>query len=326
MFPVEVDLSFSRASLVTKGTIAVAATSPGNQVANAASAIGELLQDVPAVPGIGLWKARLRALETVAAGGGEFLNYVFGVSPTISDIKTFLKGVDEVDRMVDQFIRDSGRVVRRRFVFPKETTQTDTLLSGIYSPIGQGFAPNPNRSTNTIHENLNGLPCYETWRNRTVEREIWFSGAFTYHLPSWYETGNRDARRLLMAKFLGAQPDLNTLWQLTPWSWAVDWFSNAGSYVKNLTSLIAYGTVLQYGYVMEKTTVTDTYRAGAVLAPPANSLFRGTVYPTVAPITVRTTVQKRVQANPFGFGLIWDGLSTVQKAIVAALGITRVVR
>jgi len=130
-----------------------------------------------------------------------------------------------------------------------------------------------------------------------------------------------------MAKLLGAQPDLNTLWQLTPWSWAVDWFSDAGNLVKNLQSKISYGTVMRYGYVMEKTTVTDTYSAGlqdTSLDPTYGALQPP--YPVVSPITLRVTTKKRVQANPFGFGLSWDGLSSTQKAIVAALGITRVVR
>jgi len=122
---------------------------------------------------------------------------------------------------------------------------------------------------------------------------------------------------------------LNTLWQLTPWSWAVDWFSNAGSFVKNLSSLAEYGTVLRYGYVMETTTVTDTYSAGKVLFTPTDPSVLAAFkppYPTVAPLTVRTTVKKRVKANPFGFGVSWDGLSPIQLAIAAALGITRVVR
>jgi hypothetical protein len=37
-----------------------------------------------------------------------------------------------------------------------------------------------------------------------------------------------------------------------------------------------------------------------------------------------TTVKQRLPATPFGFGLTFDGLSTKQKAILTALGITRV--
>jgi hypothetical protein len=79
---------------------------------------------------------------------------------------------------------------------------------------------------------------------------------------------------------------------------------------------------------METTTVTDTYFAGKMLFEPDSSMWPAfkPPYPAVAPVTVRTTVKKRIKANPFGFGLSWDGLSTIQKTIVAALGISRAAR
>jgi hypothetical protein len=43
----------------------------------------------------------------------------------------------------------------------------------------------------------------------------------------------------------------------------------------------------------------------------------------VQPLTMVTETKQRVGANPFGFGLTWDGLSPLQKAIAAAVGITR---
>jgi len=317
------DLSSSRSALVTKGAIAVAATAPTNQIANAASSVGELLQDLPAIPGAALWKSRLHALEILGAGAGEFLNGVFGVLPTFSDMSTFYKGVHNIDKRVDQFIRDSGRIVRRSFYFPKEVSVTEEVVPG-YSPVGCSF------NSNNLYASISrALPVYETIRRRTVEREIWFSGAFTYHLPDSFDRDDRADRIKLMAELLGAKPDLNTLWQLTPWSWAVDWFTNAGAFVKNAQTLINYGTILRYGYVMETCTVTDTYMAGVqnsgtpwpeyapAISPP---------YPRPADVTLRVTSKKRIKANPFGFGISWDGLSTTQKAIAAALGITRVVR
>ncbi|DAD51491.1 maturation protein [ssRNA phage Gerhypos.4_29] len=324
--PIVADLSSSRSALVTKGAIAVAACNPGNQIANVASSVGELLQDVPAIPGVSLWKGRLRAIEAIAGGASEFLNLTFGITPTISDMMSFLKATHKLDKAVDQFIRDSGRTVRREFHFPKEISESTTTLTNVFSPVG---CVNSLAGTNVLLRGAaRAFPVYETIRKRTVERDIWFSGAFTYHLPDWYETGNRKDRMLLTAKILGSQPDLNTLWQLTPWSWAVDWFSNAGQFVKNLQSLISYGTVLRYGYVMETTTVTDTYSAGNVLFTPDSTYWDAykPPYPAVAPLIVKTTVKKRIQANPFGFGVSWDGLSTTQQAIAAALGITRVVR
>jgi len=327
--PIVADLSSTRSALNVKGAIAVAACNPGNQIANAAASIGELLQDVPAIPGVALWKSRLHALEAVAGGADEFLNLVFGIRPTISDMTGFLKATHKLDRRVDQFVRDSGRNVRRQFHFPKERSESETVLSNVFSPVGALGAFDGGASVLLRGQCPQAFPVYETIRRRVIEREIWFSGAFTYHLPPWYETGDRKSRMELTAKLLGAEPDLTTLWQLTPWSWAVDWFSNAGSFVKNLNSLTEYGTVLRYGYMMETTTVTDTYSAGKVLFTPTDpsviAAFKPP-YPAVAPLTVRTTVKKRIKANPFGFGVSWDGLSTIQQAIAAALGITRAVR
>ncbi|DAD50377.1 TPA_asm: maturation protein [ssRNA phage Gerhypos.3_11] len=323
--PMPQDLSSSRAALVTKGTIAVAACAPQNQLADAASFVGELLQDVPQVPGLHLWSSRLKALEVAAKASGEFLNVVFGVLPTISDMQSFLKAAHKVDKAIDQYVKNAGRPVRRRFRFPKEVTTTTETLAGIYSPLGSNGG-----GGNVFLGSFSGCyPQYETVRQRTVERETWFSGAFLYHLPDWFDSSSERDRKRLMAQLFGAKPDLDTLWQLTPWSWAVDWFTNASSFVKNVSSLISYGTVLQYGYIMEKTTVTDIYTAGNKVFTPTKTLAENHVnppYPAVHPLVIRTTVKKRIRANPFGFGISWDGLSPIQLAITAALGITRVVR
>jgi len=329
------DLSSSRSALDVKGAIAVAAVSPTNQIAHTASAVTELLRDMPRIPGIALWESRLRAIATLAATGEEFLNYIFGIAPTLGDMGTFLKAVHKIDHVIDQFERDAGNVVRRKFVFPKERTETTTVLDGTYSPVGSirshgGIPPEANTGRNELLPGWGqSHPVFETIRTRVTEREIWFSGAFTYHLPGGYDTHAVGDRRALMAKLFGAEPDLNTVWQLAPWSWAVDWFSDAGAFVKNLQSKISYGTVLRYGYVMEKTTTTDTYTAGKVVSVPLRPVNPANLpdpYPAISPVTLRRTTKKRIKANPFGFGVSWDGLSTVQQAIVAALGITRAVR
>jgi len=320
------DSSSSKSQLNAKGAIAVSNCAPGNAIAQAATAIGELMQDVPKVPGAHLWESRLRALGTVALAG-EFLNYQFGIAPTIGDMGDFLKAVHKVDRLVDQFIRDSGRVVRRSFHFPKESTTTESVIPNRISPAGYWSLTN-NPSLKGMWGMANrgsAIPWHSTIRRRTVEQETWFSGAFTYHMPRGYDNHSKGDRRRLMAQFFGAKPDLETLWNLAPWSWAADWFVDVGSLIKNLQNKINYGTIMPYGYVMQKTVVTDTFMAGKV----RNFSYPGAIpapYPPVPNVTLRVTTKKRVQANPFGFGVTWDGLSPTQAAIAAALGITRVVR
>lgn len=322
------DLSSSRQALEAKGATAIALCSPDNRIAQVATAAGELLQRVPSVPGASLWKSRLQGLRAVAALGDEFLNVVFGVQPTVDEVLDFVKATDRFDEMLEQFIRDSGRVVRRSYHFPKEVSVTETVLNQTYSPMGSAKAVATPYGANWFNLWYGRThPGYETIRKRTVERETWFSGAFTYHLPHDFDSRDIGDRRRLTARLLGAKPDLNTLWQLTPWSWAVDWVSNASQFVENLQSYLDYGTILRYGYVMEKTTVTDTYSAGATAwLPNPSDGGPNPPHPVVSPVTLRVTTKKRIQANPFGFGFSWEGLSSTQQAILAALGITRTVR
>jgi len=115
-------------------------------------------------------------------------------------------------------------------------------------------------------------------------------------------------------KLLGLSLTPETLWNIAPWSWAVDWFSNTGDVISNLSDWASDGLVMHYGYMMEKTIVKDTYN----ITPSGIQAF-----PSVPNLTLVTETKQRIRANPFGFGLSFDGLSTIQKAILAALGISR---
>jgi hypothetical protein len=114
---------------------------------------------------------------------------------------------------------------------------------------------------------------------------------------------------------LGLELTPESLYNLTPWSWAIDWVSSLGSVISNLEDYQRYGLVMPYGYAMEHTVVQDTYYW---VGP--TSLKAGYI-PT--PIRLTTEVKKRVRANPFGFGLTWSALDRTQQAILAALGLSR---
>jgi hypothetical protein len=153
-------------------------------------------------------------------------------------------------------------------------------------------------------------------RIRTTTIRRWFSGAFTYHLALGGDSFSKMVRAQSEAKkLLGFSLTPDTLWNLAPWSWAVDWFTNTGDVIENITSMAVDGMVLKYGYVMEHTIVRDTYtfvgHPGLVGNPRPND------------ITMVTETKKRRKATPFGFGLTWDGFSPRQLAIIAALGITK---
>jgi len=148
--------------------------------------------------------------------------------------------------------------------------------------------------------------------------ERWFSGAFTYHLPSDYDSRSKMTDYASLAdKVYGTSITPEVLWELAPWSWAVDWFFNAGDVVNNLSDWESAGLVMRYGYMMEHTFHKYTYIASGTGFKKELNLA------SVPSLTLVTETKKRVGANPFGFGVTWDGLSPFQTSVLAALGISR---
>ncbi len=308
----DLDVCSSDSQLRNWGTVAVDRVSPVNSIASVATTLGELRNEgLPALVGMQLHKNRpprnpsvADAQKTAQSAGSEFLNWQFGIAPLLGDLDNFVKAVSQSGKILRQLERDSGRVVRRRYRFPleSETVRLNPVNSQQWPTLPSSATPTSDigvRSTNIV-----------------IKRERWFSGAFTYYLPNGGSTFDRVARGYLEAeKLFGTSPDLETIWNLTPWSWASDWAFNTGSVLANLTDAAQYGLVMPYGYIME--TTTSEYQT--VNVGPSYYGVPGNAWP----LTVRRTVKKRLRASPFGFGLTWDGLDTVQKAILVALGITR---
>lgn len=305
--PFPPDGSSSDSLLNQKGATAIARCKPTNSVADVATFLGETLRDgLPSLLGSQTWKARTHRAKAHSLGG-EFLNVVFGWLPLVADVKKFAKAVEHANTVLEQYERDSGRVVRRQYHFPTETHTENIPVTNQLGPfLGTTFA-----STNWM------VPPYVRTvilTRETVKRQ-WFSGAFTYHIPTGSDSRQAMIRHALDAKkLLGIELTPTTLWEMTPWSWAIDWFSNTGDVVSNLTDWKTDGLVLRYGYIMEHTVVRDTY---SLESSPISGVT------SIPPVTFVTETKKRRRANPFGFGISWDGLSPIQLAIAAALGISR---
>jgi len=307
-------IASSDTELDAKGTTAIARSSPTNSVADAATFLGELVKDgLPHLPGIRLWEERIKAYQKL---GDEFLNHVFGWLPFVGDIKQIAHGVRRADAVMRQYERDAGKMVRRRYNFPVQRSVDRTVLATNASPYL--WNSNTTGGTSGVLESAHGTGDVV----RTVEtvRKVWFSGAYTYHLPTGYDSRDGLARNAAEAKkVFGATLTPDTLWELTPWSWAIDWFSNAGDVIHNLTSWKAYGLVLRYGYIMEETSTTVTYTHENKVAHPNPDdpyLFK------CEPLVLAQTTKIRRPATPFGFGVSLSGLSTIQTAILGALGLT----
>jgi len=323
----------SDATLNAYGATAIARSAPGKPSVNLAAALLEAYHDgLPSLIGKEAWEQRTLAAKAVKhgnpsntlvaraskksikTGASEFLGHQFGWLPLVSDVSDFIRTVAHLKQLIYQYERDNGQVVRRKYRFRTERSFSETVVSTTNT--------GPNLGANAGGRLLVQNPSSRGWTIRSRETVVdrWFSGAFVYHLPVTFFGGLNSEFASKFQQYesmFGLELTPDVIWEIAPWSWAVDWFSNLGDVIHNAQTWAADGLVLKYGYIMEHSTVRDTY----TYAGPTNILGGSTVRP--APIILTSEAKVRRRANPFGFGLSMGNLSYLQKSILAAVGLTR---
>jgi hypothetical protein len=278
--------------LIGEGTKAISLTAPTVPTFNMSQELGELREGAPRIIGTDILKERTRAAK---AAGSEYLNVEFGWKPLVSDVQNLAYAVKHSDSIIDNYRAGSGQKIRKRHAFPTKYDNGSSEAHGVceLAPIVQYSA------SGTV--------------SRASKQETWFSGAFRYYVPVGDDTVSKVKEFASNANhLLGVNLTPDVMWNLAPWSWAADWFANTGDIMTNISALGTDGLAMQYGYIMSHTE--NTYGEDYQLDGPPYSQGSYAV----------TTEQKiRVPATPYGFGLTFDGFSDRQKAIVAALGLSR---
>lgn len=324
------DASFSHPdSLLAAGATAIARTTPTHPVAGAAVALAELRREgLPHVPTAAAVKLAAEQRKLLQRGfrnrsvgkvrpkdlGDEYLNYEFGWKPIVSDLRKFALSIKRSHEIVDQLNRDSGRNVRRRYRFPA-SVQDDIVYDAIDNSRAPFFEGDLGQCDVWMQGSLPPRLKIET----KVTTERWFSGCYTYHVPP-ADTFYGKARRFeaYANKILGTRLTPEVVWNLAPWSWAADWFSNAGDVATNISSFSSDGLALRYGYIME----SNTHEYIVSLDASVNLVSAPDTRIHIVETFGSKTMQRRY-ASPFGFGLTYDGFTPRQQAITVALGLTQ---
>jgi hypothetical protein len=273
----------------TFGTGAIAKVGPTNPAFQGATFLGELREGAPRAVGTSLFRERARVLRNA---GNEYLNVEFGWLPFKSDLEHFCHAVKDSHRILKQYVKDSDNKIRRRYYEPvTEVNRSTSFTNGIALPADAGIF------------------CRGTVDEYTL-RKKWFSGAFRYHIPAGNSVRERFIRYESEAnRLLGTRVTPEVVWNLSPWSWAADWFADTGDVVHNISVLGHDGLVMQYGYAMETT------------------LHRYDIMNVVGAVSCYTSFEEktlfRIPASPYGFGLTWSGFTPTRLAVLAALGVSR---
>ncbi|DAD51408.1 TPA_asm: maturation protein [ssRNA phage Gerhypos.2_25] len=287
----------SDGDLNSKGATAISRTIPTNPGFSAVTALRETMADgFPSAPGLESWRERtLRAKNA----GSEYLNVEFGWLPLVSDMRNFARSVNQHAKILHELKAGSGKSSRVGYHFP--SSETNLITTGncfIYYPQNSGFS---GVTPSTVIEHQRS--------------ETWFKGAFKYILPLSDDMFSKAQLYVEYAdKLLGVKPTPDAIYNSSPWSWALDWFTNTGDIITNISRLGQNGMVLQYGYMMSYSSTKTIVNAAA------GGGFGGF---TAGSVTHLREWKKRLPANPYGFGVTDLALTASQKAIALALAISQ---
>jgi len=304
-------LVYSDSSSLDKfGTKAIALVSPSNPTADLSVFLKELLTEgLPKMIGSTLTGLEGTLKNIGRKPGKEYLNVEFGWKPMISDLRKLASAIIHANSVIEQYYRGSGSMVRRRYA-PPPVTKTETFVWK--TNVSPWIGPSVGTIIDSATVNKGTVYCQET----TVTKQ-WFSGAFTYYVPPDETIRGELARMVIMArKLLGLSLTPDELWNMAPWSWAVDWFFNVGQVLHNWSNWAIDNQVLLYGYVMEQKFVRRHYTfSGPTGFKPAAA--------RPSDVVLTLEVKQRRKATPYGFGVVEQNLSARQKAIAAAIATTR---
>jgi hypothetical protein len=298
-------------SLGYYGPAAIKRCAPTSPHVSLSTALVELKREgLPSLPGLNLLKDKVAHFREL---GGEYLNLEFGWKPIASDVQATIEAVRASGKMLEQFQRDSGKLVRRKTVFPEIRTteiRSQPAMGRLYAPPGWSSTVFRNQFVNS---SVTGT-LYES--TETVTR-TWFSGAFTYFVQKDNDVLNQFRQFEAKVNHLyGLRITPDVLWNLAPWSWLSDWYVNIGDNIANASALANDGLVMKYGYLMQETT--STHRAQVSGPELKNGSGRGGWTTTFV-----TRRKVRTKATPYGFGSNPASFTSRQWAILSALGFAR---
>lgn len=275
----------SDASLMLDGTKAIGLCAPTNPAFNLAYELGELrLGGIPSLPG----KEMKEATRKARAAGGEYLNIEFGWKPTVNSLQDFCHTVANSDDILRKYQEGAGKPIQASHTFPATTLTRYDATSFSMQP-AVGFFTGDGQ-----------------WQE--YHQNKWFEAEFVYYLPTGGSINDKMRRYGSLArKLLGVDPSPELVWNIAPWSWAVDWFTNVGDVMHNISVLGNDGLVMRHAYIMCHTQWI-TRKTGTAFGVTSTSE------------TVKE-FKTRLGASPYGFGVTSTDVSPRQLAVITALGL-----
>jgi len=249
--------------------------------------------------------------------GSEALNIMFGWTPLIQEFANVLQIGMTLERVIyyESFRR------KRQWdgpTFNSEVTSTRSV-NYIGSPWGASTLP---LSGEVVGPASGPGITYQEQRFTVAREDYHFSSKYTGLAKASRRANSFSDQAMDVSKRLGLVDDPELIWDLTPYSWLVDWFTTMGESMHNART---------YAPVSGKYTVDYAYLTTKHLVTVDGYLLRHTGYGSdvkshslTSSHSNLTCISKwRSRATPFGFGTQLGSLSAGQFAILVALGLAK---
>jgi len=262
-------------------------------------------------------KVLVRELLDFRNLGSEYLNGVFGWKPFVRDCQSMFKLWQKLDQRIAQLVRENGKSIRRKAQVKRESDTTQEPLK----TFGWAYANVRGGPPNWMFDGGSAYRVTTSWSER-----VWFSGSFRYYVP---DIGSSLWTIRAKQALFGVLPTPELLWEVLPWSWLIDWFSNVGDIYANLSPGAVDNLTVDHSFIMRHVTYKKQAQVDSWHSelPYGGSPGLQSGWPAHRGHYVSTEkweIKARVGGgNPFGLNVHLPDLNPGQLAILAALGISR---
>jgi hypothetical protein len=253
--------------------------------------------------------------------GGAYLNGVFGVMPFYNDLMKAAEAILHSDELLKQFALNAAKPVRR--------TRTHMVSQDTY----KGYSAGANNTTSSfskgpasvsIRRHLN-LP-YSGYNIQTHIDFSWTESIRSFCTFKYFAfdpkgvMGRLEDYRQKARYLLGLDASASVAWEVTRFSWMVDWFYDVGGLLSYQESVASDSLVASRAGLVYEIKLDCVMR---------HNLFKANTYYTFKSVDGKPWVttlsfrdQTRLKGNPYNMGVNWGSLSQKQWFILGALGLS----
>lgn len=267
------------------------------------------------------WFTRHDKISTLSRyAGGEYLNVVFGWKPIIDELANILLVLITLDRMV---YSETNRRKRHWDGPHSEVSLVTNSVSLQQYPYQGGVAGASLYKEATYPSIPFSVPLGTRTTQRNTSEDYMFSSRYSaIAKPNSASNGFVEkAEETLRRLGLISESTLADLWELTAWSWLIDWVFTIGHSINNAAtySPITGKHSVDYAYLTTQ-IIQSEETTWKVTSQPSSTK---SLVPIKGGGKLYSRSRTRDRATPFGFGTQLASLSSGQFAILVALGLAK---